>query len=117
MEQEIIDTASKQKVQKHAVLVKVILLYNAMCLISTLIYWIYFEYVTQRLITPIHFKFRWFIFENYVREIILLSLSLGILYALFRALMNRKYRLLLITTVVLVLEIVLFSQLHISKGP
>lgn len=64
-----------------------------------------------------HFKFRRFIFENYVREIIILSLSLGILYSIFHAVKNKKYTLLVVSVVILILEIVLCNQLHISEGP
>lgn len=116
MEQEIIDADDKQKTRKGSVIERTILFYNSICLISTLIYWIYFESVNQHQVTPTHFKFRRFIFENYIREIIILSLSLGILYALFNAFIHKKYILLLVSSAVLTIVLFLFGQLQISEG-
>ncbi len=117
MKHNLIDDSKNTSGRKYSILDRLILCYHSICLVSTLIYWFYYESVTQQVITPSHFKFRRFIYSNSIREIILATLILGILYGLFHAFKHKKYILLLLSVSVLILEIVLFNQLHISNGP
>ena len=96
---------------------KLILLVYIITSLITFIYWVYFEFIVEKVISSSHFKFRQFIFWNYIREIVVLFIILGVLYSTFIAVKYKKYTLLLISIGILIIEILLFNQLQIYKGP
>jgi hypothetical protein len=107
----------KKKLQKYSILYKITLLFYAITVLITLVYWIYYKFVVGQVISSSHFKFRQFIFWNNIREIVVLFIILGVIYSTFIAFKYKKYTLLFISIGTLIIQIILLNQLQIYKGP
>ena len=107
----------KKTNQIYSIIDKIITLFYAIILLSTSIYWIYYKFIDRQIISTWHSELREFIFWKAIREIVVLTILLGILFSLILVLKNKNFRLLFISVVVLIFQILLFSQLNIYKGP
>ena len=107
----------EKHVQKYSILDKTILVVYAITLLNTFIYWVYYKFFDHQVISSPHDKIRQFIFCNGIREIIVLFILIGIFYSIFKAFKKKNYLLIFISIAVLIIQILLFSQLQIQKGP
>jgi hypothetical protein len=107
----------EKQVQKYSTLDKTIVVVYPIMILINFIYLIYYKFIGRHVISSFHFKIRQFIFWNGIREIIVLFILIGILHSIFIVFNKKKYSLLIISVVVLIIQILLFSQLQIQKGP
>ncbi len=107
----------KKELEKYSVHEKLITVINLLALLSTFLYWVYYKFMIDHTITSSHFKFRRYIFDNLIREIVILFIFLGVLHSLYYAVINKNFRLFIISICILIIQVILSGQLDISNGP
>jgi cytochrome c biogenesis factor len=96
---------------------KVLLSLTGMIVILTTIYWIYYQFITGKVISNSHWHFREFLFWNYIRELSILGVVLCSIIALISVKWGNNKKMILPFIIALIIEIVLINQLQIYQGP
>jgi hypothetical protein len=92
------------------------LVYSFSIVTATLFYWFYYRYGIDY-ISEDHWHFRQFVFDYAVREIIILTQVITVIFGLIASWYDKKYRKAYLLVGLLILEFVLIGQLQIYKGP
>jgi hypothetical protein len=92
------------------------LVYSFSIVTATLLYWFYYRYGIDY-ISEDHWHFRQFVFDYAVREIIILTQVITVIFGLIASWYDKKYRKAYLLVGLIILEFVLIGQLQIYKGP
>jgi cytochrome c biogenesis factor len=90
---------------------------TGLILLLTTLYWIYYLFITDKVITASHGYFRQFIFGNFIREICILVIFLGFIISCVSLKWGNNKKVIFLYFIALLLELVLIDQLQIYQGP
>lgn len=85
--------------------------------ILTATYWIYYEFISGRVISISHSHLRQFIFWYGLREISFLTILICSILSLISLKWGNNKKTLFMSIIVLILEFILLNQLQISNSP
>lgn len=95
----------------------ILLILSFFVVLCTLLYWLYYEFGSEKVIHQWEGNFRQFVFWYMIREIVILGLIIGLIYSIISAYWGNDKRLILFFALTLAIQIILTNALQISSGP
>lgn len=95
----------------------VLLTIAGLLVLFTTLYWVYYEFITEKVISNSHWHFRQFVYMNFMRELCIIILTFCLVLSIISIKWGNNKKNVIPFFIALLVEVLLITQLQIYQGP